>query len=725
VEFVGIGGEATGGQDFEGTLAKDVTAGEQEQMPLGSTPATDANWLMKHPLFKGNQFLQRVVAPASESESLESEESLAQRETVQRQEESKETGTPHSLPVQAKLTIGEPGDKYEQEADRVAADVVQRINAPESKAAGEGAVQRQEMGEDEEVRLKSQEGTLQRVEISQLNLKSESENPSEASAELEESIQRARGSGQPLADSVREPMEREFGEDFRGVRVHTDATSDELNQSIQAKAFTTGQDVFFRSGAYDSGSRGGHELLAHELTHVVQQSGGAVMRSLLNSPQQSSVRPVLAKLTIGEPGDKYEQEADRVASQVVEQINSPEAAKSSLGQSVQRQEGKTKELQSQPSISYLQRSPKTQQEPSVVSFIKEEVQIESENIYLVYYDNKEKFMGYIYKGKYYGTLYQLQTMFPTLKIPEKYKPEALQANIARNSLHTNNNNNNNEESQPSKNLEIKDSQIDTDPSTTMPIEEEEKAEKTETKPKEAPEGKRGKEEEEDAEKTGKEEKDLLTAFGAQHKEAAERIADSEILKEWVKKAQKEGVEMGDWKTGKHPEAQKAYTNAKRIFIPPNEKETSALHSFLFEIQNALSSKRFIKLEVSVLNLKGNNNEYEINTPQEFAKAVANIEAENVLKLAEIWNRALHAGLTPKTEEKALFYPNGLKQELTEEDKKRWKQSLQTKHRYSVVGNENKEKEMHVEDYYAQQYEEIKATRLPVKPKALRRILGKS
>ena len=44
--------------------AKDVTAGEQEQIPLGSTPATDANWLMKHPLFKGNQFLQRVVAPA-------------------------------------------------------------------------------------------------------------------------------------------------------------------------------------------------------------------------------------------------------------------------------------------------------------------------------------------------------------------------------------------------------------------------------------------------------------------------------------------------------------------------------------------------------------------------------------------------------------------------------------------------------------------------------------
>jgi len=292
-----------------GVQAKDVTAGEQEQMPKVSTPATDANWLMKHPLFKGNQFLQRVVAPASESESLESEESLAQRETVQRQE-GKETGTPYSLPVQAKLTIGEPGDKYEQEADRVAADVVQRIHAPAPKTGGEGALQRQEMGEDEEVRLKSEGGNLQGVEISQHNLKSESENPSEASADLEASIQGARGSGQPLAESVRKPMEREFGADFSGVRVHTDAKSDALNQSIQAKAFTTGEDIFFRAGAYEPGSKGGQELLAHELTHVVQQSNSVVQQKqdekrLLNEPVQAvGANPIIQRMKGLKKGDK-------------------------------------------------------------------------------------------------------------------------------------------------------------------------------------------------------------------------------------------------------------------------------------------------------------------------------------------------------------------------------------------------------------------------------------
>jgi hypothetical protein len=73
-------------------------------------------------------------------------------------------------------------------------------------------------------------------------------------------------------------MGQAMGADFSGVKVHTDSQSDQLNQSIQAKAFTTGQDVFFRQGAYDPGSREGQELIAHELTHVVQQNGSAVVQ---------------------------------------------------------------------------------------------------------------------------------------------------------------------------------------------------------------------------------------------------------------------------------------------------------------------------------------------------------------------------------------------------------------------------------------------------------------
>lgn len=73
-------------------------------------------------------------------------------------------------------------------------------------------------------------------------------------------------------------MGQAMGADFSGVRVHTDARADQLNQSIQAKAFTTGQDLFFRQGAYQPGSREGQALIAHELTHVVQQNRGGVRR---------------------------------------------------------------------------------------------------------------------------------------------------------------------------------------------------------------------------------------------------------------------------------------------------------------------------------------------------------------------------------------------------------------------------------------------------------------
>ncbi|NEO43248.1 MAG: DUF4157 domain-containing protein [Moorea sp. SIO4A3] len=172
-----------------------------------------------------------------------------------------------AMPVQAKLKIGPAGDKYEQEADRVAKQVVQQLHGSQSgKLQPRQTLQRQGNREvDEELQRKPR-----------LQLKGDREGMT-TTPELESSITRSRGSGQPLSEGIREPMEKAFGGvDFSGVKVHTDGHSDRLNQSMQAKAFTTGQDVFFRQGAYDPGSQGGQELLAHELTHVVQQNAGVV-----------------------------------------------------------------------------------------------------------------------------------------------------------------------------------------------------------------------------------------------------------------------------------------------------------------------------------------------------------------------------------------------------------------------------------------------------------------
>jgi hypothetical protein len=93
----------------------------------------------------------------------------------------------------------------------------------------------------------------------------------EVGGDIENQINSARGGGSPLPDDTRGFMENRMGYDFGGVRVHTGGQSDSLNRSISAKAFTTGSDIFMKSNEYNPQSDSGKQLLAHELTHVVQQ----------------------------------------------------------------------------------------------------------------------------------------------------------------------------------------------------------------------------------------------------------------------------------------------------------------------------------------------------------------------------------------------------------------------------------------------------------------------
>jgi hypothetical protein len=205
-----------------------------------------------------------------------------------------------SLPIQAKLKIGAVGDRYEQEADRVAKDVVEQIHAPAIAQSNLGqSVQRQEE-KKEEIQAKPEITALQRQEEKPEELQAKSIlQLGEASGDLESAIASARGSGQALDPVLQAQIGQAMGADFSGVRVHTDTQSDQLNRSIQARAFTTGQDVFFRQGAYEPGSRGGQELIAHELTHVVQQNGGAVrriQRSLFTVPSISQSPPIVQRV---------------------------------------------------------------------------------------------------------------------------------------------------------------------------------------------------------------------------------------------------------------------------------------------------------------------------------------------------------------------------------------------------------------------------------------------
>ena len=191
------------------------------------------------------------------------------------------------IPIQAKLNIGEPNDKYEKEADNTAAKVVQQINS----SSQDNSVQKQETEED----ALQRSPVIPKLQLKALVQRRENLGGGEASEDLESSIQSARGNGQALDANLRTKMGQAMGADFSSVKVHTDSQSDQLNQSIQAKAFTTGQDLFFSQGSYDPSSRGGQELIAHELTHVVQQNGNNVQRKFdVSRIQRVSVKERIA-----------------------------------------------------------------------------------------------------------------------------------------------------------------------------------------------------------------------------------------------------------------------------------------------------------------------------------------------------------------------------------------------------------------------------------------------
>jgi hypothetical protein len=114
------------------------------------------------------------------------------------------------------------------------------------------------------------------------------------------------GRGGGLPSQVSREMSGMFGHDFSGVSVHNDSAAHNVCRSIGANAFATGNDVYFAAGKFAPGSREGDQLIAHELTHVVQQNGGGVSRRLAKKG-----------VSFSSPGDPYETQADAVAESVI------------------------------------------------------------------------------------------------------------------------------------------------------------------------------------------------------------------------------------------------------------------------------------------------------------------------------------------------------------------------------------------------------------------------
>lgn len=169
----------------------------------------------------------------------------------------------HSQMIQPKLKVSQPGDAYEQEADRVADQVLRMPDTGIQRMCSEceDEVQRQPIEEEEE-----------------LQTKSISDQETQLTPDVQRQIDGLHGGGNPLSDSTRQFFEPRFGRDFSSVRVHTDSRAVDSARAIGARAYTRGTDVVFGAGEYNPETTGGRRLLAHELTHVTQQNQSTIQR---------------------------------------------------------------------------------------------------------------------------------------------------------------------------------------------------------------------------------------------------------------------------------------------------------------------------------------------------------------------------------------------------------------------------------------------------------------
>lgn len=183
-----------------------------------------------------------------------------------------------AVSVQAKLKVNEPKDALEQEADQVAESVVHQPNiaqAPKFGSVGSNVLQTQKSDHQprpllgakamSELSHQTSSTTVQRSEFSS--------NKSVVSPWVQTTIQKTQGKGRAMDGDIKTFMEERIGADFSKVNIHTDASAIQMNQQLGAKAFATGNDIYFNQNQYQPNHHEGQKLIAHELAHTLQQTG--------------------------------------------------------------------------------------------------------------------------------------------------------------------------------------------------------------------------------------------------------------------------------------------------------------------------------------------------------------------------------------------------------------------------------------------------------------------
>ncbi len=207
---------------------------------------------------------------------------------------------------QAKLSVNKPGDKHEKEADNVADAVtdkdkdmpaIQRLStsaedeklgtndarmekdkqiqekpAKEKKEESDKKAQKEDDNEKQQNKGKLKKPEEEKEKKKGGNVQRKADTGGEAKAPLANKIKDSTGKGGSMQENTLNEMNQSFGKDFNDVSIHNDAEAHDMNKELNAQAFTQGKDIYFNEGKYDPDSKEGKKLLAHELTHVVQQN---------------------------------------------------------------------------------------------------------------------------------------------------------------------------------------------------------------------------------------------------------------------------------------------------------------------------------------------------------------------------------------------------------------------------------------------------------------------
>jgi len=189
----------------------------------------------------------------------------------------KKTNFFRPLGIQPKLSVNSPGDSYEKEADAMADHVMRQTTS----------------GADVQHQVNSSNTLIQRKcdkceEEEKLQRKEKNSAPV-SPKNFPGKLSSTKGGGYPLNDSTLSTMNHSFGVDFSNVRIHSGSEASTMNENIQAKAFTYGNDIYFNQNQYQPSSSEGKRLLAHELTHVVQQ-GKTGSNTIQRAPDEETLK---------------------------------------------------------------------------------------------------------------------------------------------------------------------------------------------------------------------------------------------------------------------------------------------------------------------------------------------------------------------------------------------------------------------------------------------------